>query len=128
MKNLLRIEELFLALLAVFLFARLDISWWWFALLVLAPDLGALGYLVNPRIGAFTYNLTHFKAIAVAAYVVGAWAGSPSFQFAGLIILAHSSLDRVLGFGLKYPDSFQHTHLGMMGRRGPALERAEECS
>jgi hypothetical protein len=116
-KNLLRMEELFLALLAVYLVAHLDISWWWFVLLFLAPDLGALGYLVNPRVGAFTYNLTHFKAIAVAAYVVGAWVGNPSLQFAGLIILAHSSLDRVLGFGLKYPDSFQHTHLGMIGRR-----------
>ena len=116
MKNLLRIEELFLALLAVFLFALLDISWWWFALLFLAPDLGALGYLVNPRAGAFTYNLTHHKAIAVGAYVIGIWAGSSPVQFAGLIILAHSSLDRVLGFGLKYPDSFQHTHLGKIGR------------
>jgi len=119
-KNLLRIEELFLALLAVFLFALLDISWWWFVLLLLAPDLGALGYLVNPRVGAFTYNLTHHKAIALAAYVVGAWTGNSSLQFAGLIILAHSSFDRVQGFGLKYPDSFQHTHLGKIGRGAQA--------
>ena len=116
MKNLLRIEELFLVLLSVFLFAPLDIAWWWFVLLFLAPDLGALGYLVNPRVGAFTYNLTHHKAIAVTAYLSGARAGSSPLQFAGLIILAHSSLDRVLGFGLKYPDSFQHTHLGKIGR------------
>lgn len=31
-------------------------------------------------------------------------------------MLAHSSLDRVLGYGLKYPDSFSHTHLGRIGR------------
>jgi hypothetical protein len=115
-KTLLRIEELFLALLSVFLFALLDISWWWFVLLFLAPDLGALGYLVNPRVGAFTYNLTHHKAVALAAYLIGTWAGRPPLQCAGLIILAHSSFDRVLGFGLKYPDSFQHTHLGKIGR------------
>ena len=120
MKNLLRIEELFLVLLSVFLFSSLNIVWWWFVLLFLAPDLGALGYLVNPRVGAFTYNLTHHKAMAVTAYVVGAWTSSSSLQFAGLIILAHSSLDRVLGFGLKYPDSFQHTHLGMIGRGAQA--------
>jgi hypothetical protein len=119
-KNLLRIEELFLVLLSVFLFSSLNIVWWWFVLLFLAPDLGALGYLVNPRVGAFTYNLTHHKAMAVTAYVVGAWTSSSSLQFAGLIILAHSSLDRVLGFGLKYPDSFQHTHLGMIGRGAQA--------
>jgi hypothetical protein len=119
-KNLLRIEELFLVLLSVFLFSSLNIAWWWFVLLFLAPDLGPLGYLVNPRVGAFTYNLTHHKAIAVTAYEVGAWMGSSSLQFAGLIILAHSSLDRVLGFGLKYPDSFQHTHLGKIGRGAQA--------
>jgi len=116
-KNLLRIEELFLVLLSVFLFSSLDIAWWWFVLLFLAPDLGALGYLVNPRVGAFSYNLTHHQAIAVTAYLVGARTGSSALQFAGLIILAHSSFDRVLGFGLKHPDSFQHTHLGMIGRR-----------
>ena len=116
MKNLLRLEELFLGLLAFFLFRPLNIAWWWFALLFLAPDLGMLGYLAGPRVGAFTYNLVHHKALAVAAYIAGAWLGSPVLQFAGLIILAHSSFDRVLGYGLKYPDAFQHTHLGMIGR------------
>jgi hypothetical protein len=82
-KNLLRIEELFLALLAVFLFARLDTSWWWFVLLFLAPDLGALGYLVNPRIGAFTYNLTHHKAIAVAPMWSGLGRAVPLFSSPG---------------------------------------------
>ena len=120
MKNLLQIEVLFLVLLSVFLFSPLDIAWWWFALLFLAPDLGALGYLVNPRVGAFTYNLTHHKAIAIGTYVAGIWAGNPSLQFAGLIILAHSSFDRVLGYGLKHPDSFQHTHLGKIGRGAQA--------
>ncbi|MCL4805949.1 MAG: DUF4260 family protein, partial [Anaerolineae bacterium] len=28
-----------------------------------------------------------------------------------LIWLAHIGLDRMLGFGLKYPDAFRHTHL-----------------
>ena len=116
MKNLLRLEELFLTILAIFLFRPLNIAWRWFALLFLAPDLGMLGYLAGPRVGALTYNLIHHKAVAVAAYIAGAWLGSPALQFAGLIILAHSSLDRVLGYGLKYPDAFQHTHLGMIGR------------
>jgi hypothetical protein len=116
MRNLLQLEELFLTLLAFFLFRSLNIAWWWFALLFLAPDLGMLGYLAGPRVGALTYNLIHHKAVAVAAYVVGAWLGSPLLQFAGLIILAHSSFDRVLGYGLKYPDAFQHTHLGMIGK------------
>lgn len=40
----------------------------------------------------------------------------PVLGLAGLIILRHSSLDRVFGHGLKYPDSVRHTHLGMIGR------------
>jgi hypothetical protein len=40
----------------------------------------------------------------------------PLLQLAGVILLGHSSLDRVLGYGLKHSDSFQHTHLGVIGR------------
>lgn len=124
MKIILQLEELFLTLLAFFLFRSLNIAWWWFALLFLAPDLSMLGYLAGPRVGALTYNLVHHKAVAVTAYVVGAWLGSPVLQFVGLIILAHSSFDRVLGYGLKYADAFQHTHLGMIGRTA-AVEPAD---
>ncbi|MCY7293028.1 MAG: DUF4260 domain-containing protein [Ferruginibacter sp.] len=34
--------------------------------------------------------------------------------FAGLLFLAHSSFDRILGYGLKYPDNFKHTNVGYM--------------
>jgi hypothetical protein len=33
-----------------------------------------------------------------------------------LIFLAHSTFDRVAGYGLKYFDSFDHTHLGWIGK------------
>ncbi|HLO15859.1 MAG TPA: DUF4260 family protein, partial [Anaerolineales bacterium] len=61
MKNLLKLEELFLFGLSLFLFSRLDYSWGWYALLFLTPDLSALGYLINPRVGSWTYNLIHHK-------------------------------------------------------------------
>jgi hypothetical protein len=35
----------------------------------------------------------------------------------GVIVPGHSSLDRVLGDGLKYPDSFHPTHPGWIGRQ-----------
>jgi hypothetical protein len=43
----------------------------------------------------------------------------PVMQLAGVILFGHSSMDRIFGYGLKYSDSFQHTHLGMLvgGRR-----------
>jgi hypothetical protein len=119
MKNLLKVEELFLFGLSLFLFARLEYAWWLYALLFLAPDLSMLGYLGGPRTGAAVYNFVHHKALAIGIYVLGHVLAQPAVQFTGLILLGHSSLDRVLGYGLKYPDSFQNTHLGMIGRQNP---------
>ena len=116
MKNLLKLEELFLFGLSLFLFSQLDYGWGWYALLFLAPDLSMVGYLANPRVGSWTYNLIHHKALAVALYVLGALLSIPWLMFAGTLLLGHSSLDRVFGYGLKYPESFQATHLGKIGR------------
>lgn len=116
MKNLLRLEELAMFGLSIFLCSRLDIAWWWYPLLILAPDLSMLGYLVNPQVGAWTYNLVHHKAVGVALYIIGILLANPPLQFAGLLLFGHSSMDRMLGYGLKHSDSFQHTHLGMIGK------------
>jgi hypothetical protein len=116
MQNLIKVEELALAALAVFLFRFLGYAWWWLAVLFLAPDASIVGYLAGPRVGAFTYNLVHQKAVAVTLYIVGYFAGSHAMQLAGVVMLAHSSADRVLGYGLKHTDAFQHTHLGTIGR------------
>jgi hypothetical protein len=117
MKNLLRLEELLLFGLALFLFSRLEYGWGWYALLFFAPDLSMLGYLANPRVGAWTYNVVHHKGVAVALYVVGYLLALPALMFAGTILLGHSSLDRVLGYGLKHEDAFQNTHLGKIGKQ-----------
>ncbi len=116
MKNLLKLEELFLFGLALFLFSGLDYGWGWYALLFLTPDLSMIGYVMNPRVGAWTYNLIHHKGVSVALYALGAFTAIPWLMFAGTILLGHSSLDRVLGYGLKHEDAFQNTHLGRIGR------------
>jgi uncharacterized protein DUF4260 len=116
MKNLLRLEEFFLFGLALFLFTQLDYGWGWYALLFLAPDLSIAGYLANPRVGAWTYNLIHHKGLAVALYILGYLFSVQWLMLMGTILLGHSSLDRVFGYGLKYPDAFQNTHLGRIGR------------
>jgi len=116
MKNLLKLEELFMLGLALFLFSQLDYGWGWFALLFFAPDLSMVGYLANPRLGAWTYNLVHHKGLAVALYVLGALLSVPWLMFAGTLLFAHSSFDRVFGYGLKHEDAFQNTHLGKIGR------------
>ena len=51
---------------------------------------------------------------------LGWWQHRPLVLALGLVWLAHIGLDRLLGYGLKYDDSFQHTHLGIQGRRKEA--------
>ena len=115
MKTLLRLEEFLMFVLAIFLFSGLHASWGLFALLFFAPDLSMIGYLANPRLGAWTYNLIHHKGLAVTLYVLGSLLTIPWLTFAGLLLFAHSSFDRILGYGLKHEDAFQNTHLGRIG-------------
>lgn len=116
MKMLLNLEEWAIFILCIFLFSRLPFAWWWFPALLLLPDIGMIGYLVSPKIGAFTYNLLHHRLLAVAVAVYALWSNSDAWKLAAIILIAHISLDRALGYGLKYEDSFFNTHLGKIGR------------
>lgn len=116
MKNLLKLEEAFMFGLSIFLFAKLDYAWWWYPLLILMPDLSMVGYMINTRLGAITYNFIHHKALGISFFVLGVILVNQPLQLTGLILFGHSSMDRTLGYGLKYSDSFQNTHLGVIGR------------
>ena len=117
MKNLLKLEEAFMFGLSIFLFTQLDYAWWWYPVLILAPDLSMVGYLKDSRLGAITYNFIHHKALGIGLFVLGVVFANQFLQLTGLILFGHSSMDRALGYGLKYPDSFQNTHLGVIGRQ-----------
>jgi hypothetical protein len=69
MNKLIKLEELGMLGLGIFLFSQLPYAWWWFIVLLLTPDIGMIGYLINPKIGAMTYNLLHHKLIAIAIYL-----------------------------------------------------------
>lgn len=117
MKVSLKFEELFMFLLGIFLFSQLNLPWWWFLMLILTPDIGMLGYLVNSKTGAVVYNIFHHKGIAIILYLIGVFIEKESIVLAGVIIFSHAALDRFLGYGLKYPDSFHNTHLGTIGNK-----------
>ncbi len=120
MKWTLKIEELAFFALALYVYSTLDYSWVFFLLLLLTPDLSALGYLVNPRVGAFTYNFFHHRALALLLYFIGYKIDSSILLLIAVILFAHSSMDRLFGYGFKYPDSFQNTHLGPIGKNAKA--------
>lgn len=117
MKVSLKSEELFMFLLGIFLFNQLDYPWWWLVVLILAPDIGMLGYIINSKIGAITYNIFHHKGIAIILYFLGVFIEKDWIVLTGVIIFSHAALDRFLGYGLKYPDSFHNTHLGTIGNK-----------
>ncbi|MGD0797677.1 MAG: DUF4260 domain-containing protein [Acidobacteriaceae bacterium] len=108
---LLRLEEASLLVAALLLYAHLHFSWPLFAALFLAPDLFMLGYLANPKIGAATYNLAHVLFLPLALFALAHAASPPLLAAISIIWFSHIALDRLLGYGLKYPARFQDTHL-----------------
>ncbi len=115
MKQLLKLEEAAMFGLGAYLALQAGFDWWWFLVLLIAPDIGMLGYLGGNRLGAFTYNLLHHKAVAVAVWGLGVYLANPYLIFAGGLLFAHSSMDRIFGYGLKYVTGFKDTHLGPIG-------------
>jgi hypothetical protein len=112
---LLRMEEGALLVGAVVLYGLLHFSWVLFAVLFLAPDLFMLGYLANPRVGAAAYNLGHLMLVPLAVFAVGMGLGRRGLMAVGIIWFSHIALDRLLGYGLKYPGEFKDTHLQHVG-------------
>jgi hypothetical protein len=116
MKNILKLEEIAKLIVSYTLSLYLGYSWWIFLVLLLTPDLSMLGYLFGPRVGALVYNTFHHQGLGIAVGIAGLYFNVPWLQLAGLILFGHSALDRALGYGLKYNDSFKHTHLGWIGK------------
>ena len=112
MKKLLKLEELSLLILGIWAFSLLDLSWWWYVGLFLAPDVGMLGYLIHKRAGAILYNIFHNRFMAIAAFLCGYFLQNNDVMMAGIILFSHIAFDRMLGYGLKFEKGFKFTHLG----------------
>ncbi|WP_020175681.1 DUF4260 domain-containing protein [Methyloferula stellata] len=117
---LLRLEGAAILVVSLLAYGQTGQSWWTFAALILAPDLSMLGYLVNARAGAASYNAVHTLTGSLMLLGLGLVSGSALILSLSLIWLAHIGLDRMLGFGLKYASGFSDTHLGLLGIRKEA--------
>jgi len=113
-----KIEEAALTAVAVYFLTKfsLGLPVWLWVLLFFSPDISMLGYVVNSRVGAFTYNLFHHRGIALALLATGLLMHLDLLLTVGLLLAAHSSFDRMLGYGLKFTDDFKHTSSGWMGK------------
>ena len=108
---MLRVEGATMLVGSVLLYWTGGGSWWLFALLLLAPDLSMLGYLAGSRVGAVAYNAFHSYPLPAALGIFGMLAGAPLAVSVALVWFAHIGMDRLLGYGLKYPTGFKDTHL-----------------
>ena len=90
-------------------------SWLVFGACFLLPDIAIAGYWGGKKAGAYVYNSAHTYAAPALLATVGLASGSGgsghSAIVAALLWAAHIAFDRALGFGLKYPAAFKHTHL-----------------
>ena len=118
MKSWLQLEELAEFLFSIYLFTRLSFMWWVYPLLLFTPDLSLLALAAGPRLGGLIYNLIHHKALAFGLIILGTWLALPPVSLAGVILLGHTSLDRILGYGLKDGDTFTHAHLKLFKPKG----------
>jgi hypothetical protein len=107
---LLRLEGLAVGAAAIVLYFHEDFGWALFVALILAPDLSFAGYAFGHKVGAIAYDLAHTEIFPVALGVLGVVGDSDATKIA-LIWLAHIGVDRLLGYGLKYPTAFEDTHL-----------------
>jgi hypothetical protein len=112
----LRLEGLAVAALSAVFYARTGASWWLFAALWIAPDLSLLGYLAGPGWGARIYNAIHSYVTPATLAVSAMLLRSTVLVPIALIWFNHIGIDRLLGFGLKYPAGFAWTHLGRIGK------------
>jgi hypothetical protein len=110
-RRLLHAEGLAVLAGSLALYFHLGYGWPLLVVLFLAPDLSALGYLAGARAGSISYDLVHTETWPVVLAVAGVLGGTDTLVQLALIWLAHIGLDRVLGYGLKYPTAFKDTHL-----------------
>jgi hypothetical protein len=113
--RLLRLEGAALLAGSLLAYATTGQPWWLVPLTLLFPDASAIGYLFGAKAGARSYNLAHITPLPGVLIAVGWWQNTSLAVALGLVWLAHIGLDRMLGYGLKYGDDFQHTHLSAIG-------------
>jgi hypothetical protein len=108
---LLRGEGLAALVTSVVLYAYHDGSWLLFLVLLLAPDLSALGYMAGATVGATAYDIVHTYTLPIILGGIGYVTERDLAVSIALIWIAHIGTDRAIGYGLKYPTDFKDTHL-----------------
>ena len=99
-------------LMSIYFLPFLQAEWYWYALVLFGPDISLIAYLINKKVGAVCYNFFHHKTVAIALLFICYFLPADCFLLIAVVIFGHSSQNRFFGFGLKYYEGFNITHLG----------------
>ncbi len=91
-------------------------SWEFYLALFFVPDISFVLFIITKKLGAIAYNIFHHQGFLTILFIIGYLIHNDLIMKISLIFLVHSTFDRVAGYGLKYFDSFDHTHLGWIGK------------
>lgn len=117
MKTILKLESLgLLILFTAAYFYLYSGSWRFYLAMFFVPDISFALYLVTKKLGAIAYNVFHHQGVMAVLFIIGCYLKDDTTMKLALIFLAHSTFDRVAGYGLKYLNNFDHTHLGWIGK------------
>lgn len=109
-KAILHVEGFAVFILSIYCYFTMGYSFILFLVLLFAPDVAMLGYLKDNRFGAIVYNLFHAYFVPIGILFIGILLHNDVLFMVSLIWIAHIGMDRMFGFGLKYPTHFKDTH------------------
>lgn len=112
-----KLEAVAMFAAAAYFYGHLHFNWVWAVALWLAFDVSMVGYAFGTKMGGILYNVAHSYIIPAVLIILGVMLHHPVLVQIALIEVFHITLDRALGYGLKESDGFQHTHLGMIGKK-----------
>lgn len=110
-KFLLHAEGFAVLILSLYFYGHSQFSWIAFGFLLFTPDLSMIGYFFNHHLGSLLYNLFHTYSLSIVLIMFALLLSNQNLLAIGLILSAHMGMDRMMGYGLKYPSAFKETHL-----------------
>lgn len=115
--RILKLESLAFFIATIWAYYLIGASWWIFLVLILVPDIFMVGYLKDSKLGALVYNTGHMYIIPLSLLGIYLLCHVLVLLPISIIWLAHISMDRMLGYGLKLDTGFKDTHLGNIGKK-----------
>lgn len=110
-KKLVRFEFLVIWLISIYVYFSSGFSIWLFLILLFTPDISIVFYKINDRVGGIAYNIIHTYSIPVMLlFISKIFLNDNTLRSLCIIWISHISMDRFLGYGLKY-DNFKETHI-----------------